>query len=258
MTALLRVEHVSKRFGAIVAANDISAAIDRGSVVSLIGTNGAGKTTFVNMVTGYLRPDGGRVFLDGLDVTARAPREITGLGVGRSFQIPQLFSGLTALQNVVASITIGQDRGWRQLCRAARRDVVEWATELLRSFRLLAYQGRLPGALPGGVRKLLDVAMALATRPKLLILDEPTSGVGADEKFPLMDTIIEATRAGDLSIIFVEHDMDLVARYSQRALAFYNGEIIADGRPADVLMDPKVALYVLAKSGRSGAAPCSR
>lgn len=196
MTDLLSVSAVSKRFGAVVAASDISVAIGPGSLTSLIGTNGAGKTTFVNIVTGYVKPDEGTVALGGHDITQLTPREITLLGVGRSFQIPQLFSRLTALQNVVAAITVCKDRGWMRMARAERADVVDRARSLLEQLELSPYAGHMPNVMSGGSRKLLDIAMALGTEPQLLILDEPTSGVSIDEKFSTMDTIIDAARAG--------------------------------------------------------------
>lgn len=247
MTALMTVTEVSKRFGAVIAANQISVTIGSGSLTSLIGTNGAGKTTFVNIVTGYTKPDGGSVALGGRDVTRLSPRQITLLGVGRSFQIPQLFPRLTALQNLVASITICKDRGWASFSHAERSDIAERARFLLAEFGLSQYANQMPGVLPGGVRKLLDIAMALGTDPRLLILDEPTSGVSKEEKFPTMDTIINAARAGGRSIIFVEHDMELVVRYSERCLAFFNGEVIADGTPSKVMDDPQVQSRVLGK-----------
>lgn len=245
MTDLLTVTGISKRFGAVIAANDISVAIGSGSLTSLIGTNGAGKTTFVNIVTGYTKPDEGSIVLGGRDVTQLSPREITLLGVGRSFQIPQLFPRLTALQNIVASITICKDRGWARLSRAERSDVADHARYLLAEFGLSRYEDQIPSVLPGGVRKLLDIAMAIGTDPKLLILDEPTSGVSMEEKFPTMDTIIRAARTGGRSIIFVEHDMELVVRYSERCLAFFNGGVIADGTPSNVMDDPQVQSRVL-------------
>ncbi len=248
MTDLLAVSAVSKRFGAVVAASDISVAIGPGSLTSLIGTNGAGKTTFVNIVTGYVKPDEGTVALGGHDITQLTPREITLLGVGRSFQIPQLFSRLTALQNVVAAITVCKDRGWMRMARAERADVVDRARSLLDQLELSPYAGHMPNVMPGGSRKLLDIAMALGTEPQLLILDEPTSGVSIDEKFSTMDTIIDAARAGRRSIIFVEHDMELVTRYSDRCIAFSNGEIIADGVPSDVMNDPQVLSRVLGQA----------
>lgn len=248
MTDLLTVSGVSKRFGAVIAADAISVTVGAGSLVSLIGANGAGKTTFVNIVTGYLKPDRGTIALSGRDITALTPREVTLLGVGRSFQIPQLFPRLTALQNIIAAITICGDRGWRRLSRSERADVLDRARELLDQLGLSHYENHLPNVIPGGARKLLDIAMALGTEPRLLILDEPTSGVSIDEKFATMDTVIDTARGEGRSIMFVEHDMELVCRYSDRCLAFLDGAIIADGSPASVMDDPEVRSRVLGQS----------
>lgn len=248
MTDLLSVTGVSKRFGAVVAADAISMSAGSGSLISLIGANGAGKTTFVNIVTGYLKPDEGTIVLSGQDITALTPREITRLGVGRSFQIPQLFARLTALQNVIAAITICGDRGWMRLARSERDDVLDRARGLLDRLGLSQYESHLPNVMPGGARKLLDIAMALGTDPRLLILDEPTSGVSIDEKFSTMDTIIDTARSEGRSIIFVEHDMELVTRYSERCIAFLDGKIIADGTPAGVMGDPEVRSRVLGQA----------
>jgi branched-chain amino acid transport system ATP-binding protein len=161
--------------------------------VSLIGSNGAGKTTFVNMVTGYLKPDTGTITLDGTDITPLQPRAITQSGVARSFQIPQLFGQLSVMDNMLVANAC-HDRHLSFFQSAQRREARDRAEGLLERFRLLEHRQRRVSELPGGVRKLLDIAMALTTAPKLLLLDEPTSGVSADEKFPMMETIMD--RAG--------------------------------------------------------------
>jgi len=241
--ALLVAQGLNKRFGAVVAAADIDVAIDSGERVSLIGSNGAGKTTFVNMITGYLKPDSGRIVFDGRDVTALEPRAITRLGVARSFQIPQLYGDLSVLDNMlVANACHDQTLSFR--LPAYRGDAVERAEGLLERFRLLEHRNRRVAGLPGGVRKLLDIAMALTAAPKLLLLDEPTSGVSADEKFPLMDTVMTALADDATCVLFVEHDMEIVARYASRVVAFYAGRIVADGMPRDALATDDVRRYV--------------
>jgi len=244
MSALLEARGVGKRFGAVVAAADIDIAIGAGERVALIGSNGAGKTTFVNMITGYLKPDAGQITLDGHDIAALHPRAIMRRGVARSFQIPQLYGDLTALENMLVANAC-EDRHlsfWRPARRAA---AVERAHGLLQRFRLSEHHARRVSELPGGVRKLLDIAMALGGAPRLLLLDEPTSGVSADEKFPMMDTIIDAL-AGDegTAVVFVEHDMDIVERYARRVIGFYSGRVIADGPPAQALATDDVRRYV--------------
>ena len=243
MTAMLQAQGVSKRFGAVVAAADIGISVAAGERVSLIGSNGAGKTTFVNMITGYLKPDEGCITLDGRDITALAPRAITRLGVARSFQIPQLYGDLTVQDNMLVA-TACHDRNLSFWQPARRRSALDRADALLERFRLLEHRERRVAELPGGVRKLLDIAMALTAAPKLLLLDEPTSGVSAEEKFPMMDIVMAALGAEAMTVLFVEHDMDIVERYASRVVAFYGGRIIADGLPAEALATDDVRRYV--------------
>ena len=244
MKPLLSVRGVNKRFGAVIAAHGLSIEIPSGQKVSLIGANGAGKTTFVNMVTGYLKPDGGSIALEGVAIEKRSPRSIARLGISRSFQIPQLFIELTAAENLLVAIA-GLGSGRPSLHSPAEaRGHRERAIELLQRFGLTSLADRPVSELAGGVRKLVDIAMALVRRPRLLLLDEPTSGVSAEEKFVTMDRVIHAVGHDAATIVFVEHDMDIVSRYADRVLAFYSGRIIADGKAQDVLKDPQVRRYV--------------
>jgi branched-chain amino acid transport system ATP-binding protein len=224
-----------KSFGAVTAADNVNIEIPTGQRVSLIGSNGAGKTTFVNMVTGYLKPDAGTIELDG--------QPINGMGVARSFQIPQLALDMSALDNmlVAAACNDGQQSFWRP---AHASDRIDRAMAMLSKFSLEEHADRRVSELPGGVRKLLDIAMALTGSPKLLLLDEPTSGVSVDEKFPMMDTISTALSSEKVTVLFVEHDMEIVTRYSDRVIAFYSGRVIADDLPSKVLDDPQVQRYV--------------
>lgn len=245
MAIVLEARGLNKTFGAVTAAADINVAVEQDSVVGLIGSNGAGKTTFINMVTGYLKPSSGSIVFDGRDITSLSPRQITRLGICRSFQIPQLFGSLTVYENLMAGVGIVHSgrRNW------AASSQVEGNPEqvvdtMLERFGLASYRDKPANVLPEGVRKLLDIAMAMAVRPKILLLDEPTSGVSADEKFGLMDMVMEAVRAQGVTVLFVEHDMEIVNRYTHRILAFYEGRIIADGEPAKVLADAEVRKYV--------------
>lgn len=242
--AVLDVRDVQKSFGAVTAAKDINVSVPEGAVYSLIGTNGAGKTTFVNMVTGYIKPDSGSINFAGRNITGLGPRQITRLGIHRSFQIAQLCNELTVEENMVVAGTIHKSARpsfWRNAHSPEARDR---ARATLERFRIAEHRDRLIPELSGGVKKLLDIAMAIAGQTKVMLLDEPTSGVAADEKFPIMDLVIEALRAEGVTVIFVEHDMDIVTRYSDRVLAFYDGRIIADDAPDEVLSDPDVQRYV--------------
>jgi len=242
--ALLEAHGVGKRFGAVVAAAELNIGVRAGERVSLIGSNGAGKTTFVNMITGYLKPDQGHIRFDGRDITALQPRAIVALGVARSFQIPQLFGELSVLDNMLVASACHDTR--LSVRQAARNtSAVARAEALLQRFDLAEHRDRRVVELPGGVRKLLDIAMALTVRPKLLLLDEPTSGVSAEEKFPMMDTIMAALGSErDTTVLFVEHDMEIVGRYAERVIAFYSGRIIADDVPAKALATDDVRRYV--------------
>jgi len=243
MSALLDTRGLHKSFGAVTAADNVSIVIHPNERVSLIGSNGAGKTTFANMVTGYLKPDAGTIEFLGQNITKLSPREVTKMGVARSFQIPQVFLQLSVLDNMLVALACS--KGNLSATSASHRpETVDAADKLLERFVLLEYRDRTVVELPGGLRKLLDIAMALTGTPKLLLLDEPTSGVSIDEKFPMMDTVTAALEDERVSVLFVEHDMEIVQRYSKRAIAFYSGRVIADSSPDQVLADEQVQLYV--------------
>ena len=250
-TPVLSARGLQRSFGAVVAAADVNIDVAAGERLCLIGSNGAGKTTFVNMITGYLKPSAGHIFLGGEDITQRSPREITRRGVARSFQIPQLCLPMTVLDNVLTAQHCGSDLGnhFLQFFKNAHdASSVDAAMDLLARFGLAQHAARPVLELPGGVRKLLDIAMALTGQPRVLLLDEPTSGVSADEKFTTMDTVMLAIERSaaqtPVSVIFVEHDMDIVRRYATRVAAFYSGRVLADGLAGDVLENPEVQRYV--------------
>lgn len=240
---VLSAQGLGKRFGAVVAADNVCIDVPAGQRLSVIGSNGAGKTTFINMVTGYLRPDAGQVRLDGRDITARNHRDIAAMGICRSFQIPQLCLDLTLRENLLVAVAAADGRPslWQPADTGARHDR---AQALMARFGLAGDAERPVAELAGGVRKLVDMAMALARKPRLLLLDEPTSGVSADEKFPAMRRVMDALRDQASTIVFIEHDMDIVAEFSERVVAFYSGRVIADGPPAEVLRQADVQRYV--------------
>lgn len=245
--AVLETLGLSKSFGMVVAAADLNVRIGAGELVGIVGANGSGKTTFLNLVTGYLQPDQGRVLFMGADRTGTPPRGITKLGVARSFQIPQLYTQLTVLENLLLSLAAEAGRGvdfWRPLYR---REWLQPAGDTLARFGLEAYAGRPVSDLPEGGRKLLDVALSFALRPKLLLMDEPTSGVAIEDKFAVMDTLMKVIDETRLTTIFVEHDMEVVQRYGRRVLAFDSGRVIADGPPQAVLAEPEVRRAVLGR-----------
>ena len=244
-SAALEARGLHKRFGAVAAADNVDVTVEAGERVGVIGANGAGKTTFVNMVTGYVRPDAGTIRHNGREITGLPPRRVARLGVRRSFQIPQVFPSLTALDNMTIAIGIARSARpglWRPLRDAA---VEARARAALARFGVEGFAGRAAGALPQGARKLLDIAMALAGETTLLLLDEPTSGIAAEEKTAVMDTLAAALDAESITALFVEHDMDVVERYAARTIAFYDGRAIADGPTAEVLADADVRRHVV-------------
>lgn len=246
MAALLEARGVNKSFGAVTAARDIDVAVAPHEIVGIIGANGAGKTTFVNMVTGWLKPTSGRILFDGRDITGRTPRDITRLGICRSFQVAQIFPSATAFDNLLIALGIAEaDRPGAGLRRLRRPDLGDRADALLARYRIGEYRDQRAGTLPQGVRKLLDIAMAMVAAPKVLLLDEPTSGISSEEKFELMDVVMGALHEDGVTVLFVEHDMEIVARYVSRVLAFYQGEIVCDAPPAEALDDPKVKEFVI-------------
>ena len=249
MSAILEAEGLTKAFGAVTAARDVNVSIDEDTVVGLIGGNGAGKTTFLNLVTGYQKPTHGTIRFFGRDITGMPPRRITRLGICRSFQIPQVFDSLTAYENLLVGLGIVvMGRKAFVGSHLGGGTPEEAADEMLERFHLARYRDELASVLPEGVRKLLDIARALAVKPRILLLDEPTSGVSADEKFALMDLVLGAIRADKVTVLFVEHDMDIVRRYTQRILAFYDGKVIADGESASVLSNPEVRRLVVGEA----------
>ncbi len=250
---MLKLHNVSVSIQAVQILRGVSLELPTGTMVGLIGRNGAGKTTFINMITGYLKPDRGAIHYEGRDITALPPRAITRLGICRSFQIPQLYASLSVQENmqVALGIVLQNARLGGFFSTGEPRvpgydaPVSEVAERILERFGLMQYRDQNAQVLPGGVRKLLDIALTMAAKPRILLLDEPTSGVSAEEKFGIMEMVMGAVKAEGATVLFVEHDMEVVARFAQRVLAFYDGRIIADAPPQAALADPEVRRYVV-------------
>lgn len=243
--ATIEVRNVSRAFDMLRAVDDVSLTVGDHEIVGIIGTNGSGKTTLLNLITGYLQPTSGRILFQGADITGLNPRQVTALGVARSFQIPQLFAGLTVLDNVLIAIAAhsgGSAEAWMPMHRA---DWIARAGDALARFGLREQVNEIVSNLPEGGRKVLDVALSVVLEPKLLLMDEPTSGVSAKDKFAVMDTLMPALKERRVTTIFVEHDMEIVERYATRAIAFDGGKILADGPVADVLKRAEVRRAVL-------------
>lgn len=247
MNPIISVRDLEKSFGSVVAAKNISVDIPPEQTVGVIGANGAGKTTFVNMITGHLSPTKGSIRYNDTDITGLPSRTITRMGISRSFQVAQVFPSLTVSENMRAASAIARASSGilgplsTSVQSAA---VVDEAGENIELFKMSPYRNALAATLPQGVRKLLDIAMAIAGAPRVLLLDEPTSGISLEEKFGLMDVIMSALRTRRITVLFVEHDMEIVERFADRVLAFYDGEVIADGPPAATLGDTRVQTLI--------------
>lgn len=244
MQPLLQVRGLSLSFGAVVVADGYDFDLRADERLAVIGANGAGKTTFINMVTGYIKPTAGKISFDGNEITGLNPRRIVRLGIGRSFQLPQLFLEHTVRESVELAVASREQRLslFRPLRDCVSREEIDHTLEVV---GMAARADDVCGSLPEGHRKLLDIAMALVLRPKLLIMDEPTSGVAADEKHPLMATIMNALSERKVTAIFVEHDVDIVKQYATRVAAWISGRIAADGPPDDVMNNAEVRSVVL-------------
>jgi len=239
MSDLLRVEGISKSFGGIAVTRNVSMTLDPGARVALIGPNGAGKTTFVNLVTGALTPSQGRVILGGTDVTRSGVAERVRRGLVRTFQVSRLFRELTVVDNVALAVLQRQGRSG-DIFRDARRDtlVETEALEILQTLRISPLAGRRVGEIAYGQQRLLELAIALALRPKVLLLDEPAAGVPQDQS----SLIIEAMERlpHDIAVMMIEHDMDLVFRFARNVVVLAGGELIFEGPPAAVAADARV------------------
>jgi branched-chain amino acid transport system ATP-binding protein len=245
MPIILETRSLSKSFGAVIAAADLNVTINEKEIVGVIGSNGAGKTTFINMVTGYLQPSEGTILFRNRNITGLAPRQVTRAGICRSFQVAQLFPELTVLENmlVASNMLSAQPLSWQRPLKTAA--AISAARASLAEYRIEEYAEALTATLPQGVRKLLDIAMATVGKPALLLLDEPTSGVAIEEKFDLMDTIMAVVQRSEVTCLFVEHDMEIVSKYASRVIAFYEGRIIADGPTAQALASPDVREFII-------------
>lgn len=242
---ILQVENLEKNFGAVTAASNVNIDVLPGEIIGIIGANGAGKTTFINMVTGYLKPDGGSIRFEGRELIGLPPREVTRSGISRSFQVSQVFTTMTVFENVLMALAIARNPGLAMLRPMRSPDLENSCDDVLERYQIAQYRDHTVATLSQGVRKLLDIAMAVVSKPRILLLDEPTSGVSVKEKFDLMDIVMGALSEDNVTVLFIEHDMEIVARYVSRVIAFYEGMVICDETPARALADPDVQEYVL-------------
>ena len=237
--SLLEVRQLRKRFGGLVVTRDVSITLGKGDRVALIGPNGAGKTTFVNLVTGHIRPDGGTVLLDGKDVTRASPTERVKGGLVRSFQVTRLFSEMTPEEHVALAVLQRLGRSGRMFADfRSMPDVVDEADQILSLFNLSGI-ARVPvGAIAYGQQRLLEVALVMALKPKVLLLDEPAAGVPSAD-IALIERAL-AQLPADLAVLMIDHDMDFVFRFARKVIVLAAGGVIFDGTPQAVAADAQV------------------
>jgi branched-chain amino acid transport system ATP-binding protein len=249
MAALLQTIDLKRYFGDTRAVDNVNLSVEEGEFVSLVGPNGAGKTSLINVVTAHLKAESGRILFKGEDITGLSVTERVRRGIARSFQLVNVFDDLSTFDNVALAI-FSRERKTAHLGALAHRDqaVIAEADDILGQFGLAGKRDDSARDLAQGERKLLDVALAYALRPKLLFLDEPTSGVSTRNKAQIMDTIGNVVRGQGITAVIVEHDMDVVFKYSDRIVVMAQGAVMAQGTPDEIRSNDQVAMTLLGTS----------
>ena len=250
MNIVLQTLGLQMRFGGITAARDVSLELAQGARHALIGPNGAGKTTVVNLISGVLAPTAGRIRLDGRDITDLKAYERARLGIARTFQINQLFAELTPLESLglVVSERAGVGSNWWRVA-GRKRAIVEEVAALADRFQLADVMDQRTATLPYGKQRLLEIALAIGCRPRLLLLDEPAAGVTENDRRELLTTI--AALPGDVTVLLIEHDMDLVFGFAHRISVLVNGAVLVEGTPGEVASDPRVKTAYLGEAAHA-------
>ncbi|HEU4519938.1 MAG TPA: ABC transporter ATP-binding protein [Microvirga sp.] len=247
MTAALETRGLHKRFGGLTAIDSVSFRLETGARHALIGPNGAGKTTFINLLTGVLPPSAGTILLDGEDITRLRPELRVKRGLARTFQINQLFAAMTPLETIGLAVSerLGGGRDWWRVT-GSERAIVDEIVEIAGRFRLADALDERTANLPYGKQRLLEIALAFACRPRVLLLDEPAAGVPEAERHELLATVASLPR--DVSVLLIEHDMDLVFSFADRISVLVNGALLTEGSVREVSADPRVRAVYLGES----------
>jgi branched-chain amino acid transport system ATP-binding protein len=239
--ALLEVRRLNKAFGMVVTAKDMDFSLERGVITSIIGPNGAGKSTLINVLTGFLAPDSGEILFQGHDITREPIHRRVRMGLCRSFQVVNVFTNLTLFENVAIPVLAVKRRATSMLKRVTRdKDVQADVDQVLDRVGLVSQAHMMAAALSHGDQRLLEVAIALAAKPRLLFLDEPTAGMNPVERTRILQNIKQLAKIGDVTFVIVEHDMDVVFSLSERVIALHRGVIIGDGSPDEIKKNPQV------------------
>lgn len=244
MAPVLQTIGLEKNFGGIVATSDVALSVEKGARHALIGPNGAGKTTVINLLTGVLRPTAGRIMLEGRDITDLEAHKRVGLGIARTFQINQLFADLTPLETIGLAVSERMELGrewWRIV--GSKGVVIEETVDILERFHLGDVMNARTATLPYGKQRLLEIALAIACRPRVLLLDEPAAGVPEAERHDILSAV--AALPADVTVLLIEHDMDIVFSFADRISVLVNGALFVEGPPEEVARDPRVkAVYL--------------
>lgn len=230
----LSVQNLYKSFGGVAATQNVSMDFPRGTLTAIIGPNGAGKTTFFNLISGALKPDNGKVLLEGEDITPMSSAEIVSKGIGRAFQVAKLFKTLTVEESLRAALMSPAGQSANLSRRFPMPETRERADETMELLGLTAKAKTVTGNLSHGDQKLMDIALALAMKPKVLLLDEPVAGMGPEERTKMIDTVYRLWQKGGLTLIFIEHDMDIVFRIAQNVNVLCYGKLLAQGTPDQI------------------------
>lgn len=237
---MLRIENLKKSFGGVVATNDVSMHFPKDSLSAVIGPNGAGKTTFFNLITGVFPPDSGRILLDGEDIVGKPSNRIVQLGVGRAFQVSKLFKTLTVEESLRGALLSPLGRSLQLTGRFPLAQTRDRAHEVLSELGLQKKADVVSGNLSHGDQKLLDIALALVLTPKVLLLDEPVAGMGPEEREQMIETVYALWKRGGITLVLIEHDMDIVFRISQRIHVLSYGKLLAEGNAEEIRTNPAV------------------